>query len=770
MYVAKQRTSRSKRTAKKPIPDKIGSPLAAPKLVTASVTKGSSEMEARLDKLESMMHLLFEKLTPAVVSGQVSDEGSNSELSSYKTELEPESDSAPSQPEFDDMYFGPLTTFSLFSSKGLKWLTSQLPDATPMTVLRQYLHELQISHTKTKPPWRHPPGTLEWDLFPPQEVITVMLHDIRPFFGDSSPLEMNLVHRLFQKYFNYKKGLIPESALSQPEIFLLSCVMLVAASLVSELVRTINIKCSLSLSELQDLGQKLNDSCLHQTLAVSMLPPNLLILQGVCLMVIMFDMNMISHATGNLTSILVRCAQEMGLHREETYTRLSESARQQRIALWWSCYILDREQCMKCGNPPAINDMDVTTPPLPGFEDVWALPNERMPDGSHKREHYTDKIRTRLTNLLEKDCADANFDVYLAYDLSCIISRTYKELFSATALTGKTRGQVEATIRSLLHDLECWRMCFPVQIRPGQERNYIQEFQNFREVKSPTEGLCLPFVALNYNLKYYLLQIVISKTMLRLNWFSDSKHTHLSSNRDNQHVNLERIGLNAIRQSLRSAYQLDRSVHTYVQFATFYFLCAYVALVAEILQNPSSPEVVEDVKLLFRVSKDYFHEHEESHHPMPTPEKWEFMDKITRCLFYIVWSSVPNIDVKCNLDIGDHIEEFTQMEMEIRRKKGTTSNTNSISSLYGPPTPSSRLPFDKPSVTQSTSFQSPNKEVYGELLNSVVNTPYTSDDQIFDGFQSDATMLQNMFSLPNYLFDVSQNNYFSNSPINQPEI
>ncbi|KAG7717171.1 hypothetical protein KL949_002433 [Ogataea haglerorum] len=755
MYVSKKRSSRRRKSAN--MSDFSESESAISETNKLRHRNGvSKDLEGRLNKLESMVHALLNKLDPEKENIVESFVRESDSPENCKQDAEPVADSNANQADLEEIYFGPLTTFSLFSAKGLKWLDSLLPDDTPTKVLRRHIAMLVKAEHQRKPTQNYTMVNAAWDIFPPAEIIDYLLNTVEPFFQDFYPMRIAEIRHLFDKYLKYKSGLRSLNSLHPSEVLLMSSMMLHSCCIASELVRTMNFPCPMPLTHLQELERKLSESCLKLLLNHTVSHSNLLKLQALYLLVPIADICMDHHACALSNTLFARSALELGLHREESYLGGNQERRDQKIYLWWRAYVLDKEVCLKSGLPPILNDTDITTPPLPGFEEFWAMPYERLPDGRHKREIVRDKIVAKLTSLLDSNKQDLSFELYLTYDLAVISSRTYQELFSATSLVRKTRSQITNTIESLLHDLECWRMCFPKKIRPGETFLYLGAPTKANNV---TDGIFLPFLVLNYNLKYYLLQIIISKTMLRLNWYSDHKHSHLSSNRNNQHASFESIGLNAIRQILQIAYKIDKKNQAYVYFATYYFMCAYVALIAEVLQNLNSPEVVEDVQLLFWVSKNYFAVGAVK--SLPNHHKWQTMDKISRCLFYTVWCSVPNIQERSKLDVGDFLDEFFQMADEIKSKAKKDGSTSlKVPSLQSPSS-YSRVSMERPTIDKTGADLQQRElldQIWGSSSTSGKQTPNNSEDSLLDGLYYDEDFLiPNMFSLPNYLFDVNQN-------------
>ncbi|CAO3592478.1 unnamed protein product [Absidia cylindrospora] len=58
------------------------------------------------------------------------------------------------------------------------------------------------------------------------------------------------------------------------------------------------------------------------------------------------------------TSIAVKMAQDLGLHRSNSQWTLPSKSAEARKRLWWSAYIIDRWVCASLGRPLAVNDAD----------------------------------------------------------------------------------------------------------------------------------------------------------------------------------------------------------------------------------------------------------------------------------------------------------------------------------------------------------------------------------------------------------------------------
>lgn len=63
-----------------------------------------------------------------------------------------------------------------------------------------------------------------------------------------------------------------------------------------------------------------------------------------------------------VSSIVARLAQEIGLHRKESFVTLSLKEACLRVNTWWLLYCLEKDVCIKSGRPSFLNDVDISTP------------------------------------------------------------------------------------------------------------------------------------------------------------------------------------------------------------------------------------------------------------------------------------------------------------------------------------------------------------------------------------------------------------------------
>jgi hypothetical protein len=135
-------------------------------------------------------------------------------------------------------------------------------------------------------------------------------------------------------------------------------------------------------------------------------------------------------------------AQALGLHRDSHTLKLDSIIREERIKVFWVCYIMDKTISMGIGRSSALHDYDCDAP-LPSSNserydnnDVTGLP-------SWPHRIFVHNIR-----------------------LSQIISKVYRNLYSARSVANHTIDSLADAVGDLDEELMSWRNSIPVEYRP----------------------------------------------------------------------------------------------------------------------------------------------------------------------------------------------------------------------------------------------------------------------------------------------------------------
>ncbi|CAI7623579.1 unnamed protein product [Penicillium pancosmium] len=225
--------------------------------------------------------------------------------------------------------------------------------------------------------------------------------------------------------------------------------------------------------------------------------------------------------------------------------------------LFWICYTLDKDICLRTGQPPTIADehCDLTLPP------------------GYIERAFTDPESEESTNV----------DPIFPFDLrlSMIKSRAHSALYSVSSLK-KSDADLLKSIRELDDELEEWRAAVPAHWRPTM--SFAQDASD-------------PNVSMH-------------SVMLRMNYYLCMSIIHQASSRCKAWVNGSGGLVDGISSSLTLSVEASRSTLCYLESAEhvlvdgvfwtliFYPMSALLTIFCSILQNPLDPRSRDDMGLL----------------------------------------------------------------------------------------------------------------------------------------------------------------------------
>jgi hypothetical protein len=131
----------------------------------------------------------------------------------------------------------------------------------------------------------------------------------------------------------------------------------------------------------------------------------------------------------------------LGLHRSSHALKLDPVAREERTNVFWVCYIMDKTISMGIGRSPALQDYDCDAALPP---DIGDRCSRHSPFDSGWRYH------TFLHNVR----------------LSQIMSKVYRRLYSAQAVSNHTIDSLADAVGDLDMALMAWRENIPADYRP----------------------------------------------------------------------------------------------------------------------------------------------------------------------------------------------------------------------------------------------------------------------------------------------------------------
>jgi hypothetical protein len=146
-------------------------------------------------------------------------------------------------------------------------------------------------------------------------------------------------------------------------------------------------------------------------------------------------------------------AQALGLHRDSLDILVPAHLREERLKVFWVCYVMDKTISMAVGRSSALHDFDCDVP-LPPVQ-------EGNPATEPSNEHNSDKA----VRLSTDERTQGTFFVH-TIKLAQIISKVYMQLYSAQAVTRRAMDSLADTVGDLDMELMNWRNTIPEEFRP----------------------------------------------------------------------------------------------------------------------------------------------------------------------------------------------------------------------------------------------------------------------------------------------------------------
>jgi Fungal specific transcription factor domain len=145
-------------------------------------------------------------------------------------------------------------------------------------------------------------------------------------------------------------------------------------------------------------------------------------------------------------------AQALGLHRDTHGLRLHPVVREERLKVFWVCYVMDKTISMGVGRSSALHDFDCDVPlPSNNFDELPGTVDEH---GTSILGPFINQSHTFFVHNIR---------------LAQIISKVYRELYSAQAVARHTIDSLADVVGDLDEELMHWRNTIPEEYRPEHD-------------------------------------------------------------------------------------------------------------------------------------------------------------------------------------------------------------------------------------------------------------------------------------------------------------
>lgn len=265
-----------------------------------------------------------------------------------------------------------------------------------------------------------------------------------------------------------------------------------------------------------------------------------------------------------LVSAALRLSHSIGLHKKVTSFNLHPVEAEQRKRVFWIAYMLDKDNCIRSGRPPAQDDDDMNVE-LPSEEPPDNVGNIPLSDGKGK------------INLFRAMC-----------EFAIISSKVYKKLYSVEA-SKQSDGELLNTIGDLDKELEEWKDRIPIDFRPEHE------------IKASHTPLVLHIVVLHFS--YYNCLTTIHRMSIHHGYWTSRLSDYAVSGLNARPLNPRvfssaALCVQAARASIHLIKYIPQGDFACVWLILYYPVSALVTIFANILQNPQDARARADCKLM----------------------------------------------------------------------------------------------------------------------------------------------------------------------------
>lgn len=381
-------------------------------------------------------------------------------------------------------------------------------------------------------------------------------------------------HKLFKLYLEQKAAKKSRGkSLSYSQLMVMSLVIAITVSAyVDHLKLSVGqsqtpLLGKMSISELVALQEKMFSYTLFYYHRICTISEGIMTIKAILLMVLYLEMTWVYTDVNNtLCALAVRYAQDMGLHRYETYQYLPDEERAARLMLWIACQFFDIEMCYRMGKAPLTN--------------------------------YFDRSENCELPLSLQACGDS--PMHQAFNkLTELRMYTYHQLFSAH-ITYNSIKRIQETVVSINDKLDEIVKLFDPHWRP---RFYFDsEFTNTPKGApgTPQDALKTEFI-LNFHLTYFSHLMIIN----RVPWNMINSEVDSPPQENSKFRCISLDSARTILHLIKSFNQEESPFYCLNWFVTYPFSAA-MNLLSNCINHPQDPDTLRDIDLLIDTSINFF--------------------------------------------------------------------------------------------------------------------------------------------------------------------
>ncbi|CUM51317.1 unnamed protein product [Debaryomyces tyrocola] len=316
-------------------------------------------------------------------------------------------------------------------------------------------------------------------------------------------------------------------------------------------------------------------------------------IQAIFLLVLYMELSHISdfQIIYMLSSVAIRYAQEMGLHRSESFQGCTEKETELRRRLWSFCHHSDIEYSYRCGKPPLINNSSVSTL-TENDSYIFSVPIDPF-------------MNTLSNDRIISECQVKGTQAYYGYFflmLNRIRVRSYESLFSVKAQKEilYSKEKVLQTLQTINGDMFKMALMMEPEVRPTLHDDRRRDSPKNPNFQPLYDGECNIYKEHTLNLQLSFFSHLI--TINRIPFLIDSYEN------DSVGFSLGNLGLDAARRVLKIILPLDKtsSPTSFFNGLLLHTFLSFSCLVIHCLNFPTDSKTHNDCLLLIKVSRRFF--------------------------------------------------------------------------------------------------------------------------------------------------------------------
>ncbi|ODV71763.1 uncharacterized protein CYBJADRAFT_164065 [Cyberlindnera jadinii NRRL Y-1542] len=487
-------------------------------------------------------------------------------------------------------YFGSQSTMSVLSVKGMLWLQRFCGDPGLLNRFQQFHKMTTTIFLMANRVWFDPPERSSLRKLPPREMVEPLIWDV---FNELALIQLFItkeeVDNLIQRYYDNvaMSNKVPNrKRLSNSDLLTLNSMVAIAFSLAMK--PNLDKKTLDTFNTIQ-VEARTNAVFYYQRL--STISEGIRTIQGLMILTLYAELMKCSPQTYILISTLVRYAQEMGLHRKESFMGLSEQEAMLRRRIWICVYLMDCGSCLKSGKPPIIHRKDVSSITPESYREVlfYGVPSHQVDE---MLSPDFDLVRA-LSTMSSSEFHISPVKNLLFYYHARIVDFTavaYECLFCGDSLVGMSLEQVLKRVDEMDGMLDQnLMMMMPRSARPGADLSSIREHG-------------IKYHLLLSHLYYHSLKMVINKMAFTKIWLnSNDPPSDWASILPEQKKLMLRC-LESARAIMNFVQFEDHLNPLFSNYASFQFMSAFFTLFTGIIEYPNAPFVEHDLEMITNVS------------------------------------------------------------------------------------------------------------------------------------------------------------------------